>query len=86
MRSDALDKVIGAKFLKGELPLSATIGFCSGRLGFELVQKSLRAGLPILAAVGAPTNLAVETASKYGIRLYGFVRDGRLNEYLNPVQ
>ena len=85
-RHNALDKVIGAKFLKGELPLSATIGFCSGRLGFELVQKSLRAGLPILAAVGAPTSLAVETASKYGIRLYGFVRDGRLNEYLNPVR
>lgn len=85
-RHNALDKVIGAKFLKGELPLSETIGFCSGRLGFELVQKSLRAGLPILAAVGAPTSLAVETASEYGIRLYGFVRDGRLNEYFNPVQ
>ena len=54
-RHNALDKVIGAKFLKGELPISATIGFCSGRLGFELVQKSLRAGLPILAAVGAPS-------------------------------
>ena len=80
-RHNALDKVIGAKFLQGELPLSGLIGFCSGRLGFELVQKSLRAGLPILAAVGAPSSLAVETASRYGMTLLGFVREGRFNEY-----
>jgi len=80
-RHNALDKVIGAKFLKNELPLSGLIGFCSGRLGFELVQKSLRAGLPILAAVGAPSSLAVETASRYGMTLLGFVREGRFNQY-----
>ena len=85
-RHNALDKVIGAKFLKGELPLSGLIGFCSGRLGFELVQKSLRAGLPILAAVGAPSSLAVETASQYGMTLLGFVREGRYNEYLGTIQ
>jgi FdhD protein len=80
-RHNALDKVIGAKFLRGELPLSGMIGLCSGRLGFELVQKSLRAGLPILGAVGAPSSLAVETASQYGMTLLGFVREGRFNEY-----
>ena len=80
-RHNALDKVIGAKFLQDELPLSGLIGLCSGRLGFELVQKSLRAGLPVLAAVGAPSSLAVETASQYGMTLLGFVREGRFNEY-----
>jgi FdhD protein len=84
-RHNALDKVIGAKFLQDELPLSGLICLCSGRLGFELVQKSLRAGLPILAAVGAPSSLAVETASQYGMTLLGFVREGRFNEYLGTT-
>ena len=72
--------MIGAKFLQGELPLSGLIGFCSGRLGFELVQKSLRAGLPIWPQ-SAPSSLAVETASRYGMTLLGFVREGRFNQY-----
>lgn len=83
-RHNALDKVVGRAFLDGLLPLASSILCVSGRLSFELVQKTAVAGCPLLVAVGAPSSLAVELAADRGITLCGFVRGGSLNVYTEP--
>ncbi len=80
-RHNATDKVIGALFEQGELPANGMGLFVSGRASFELMQKSLVAGIPLLAAVGAPSSLAVDSANEFGMTLVGFLRDGTFNIY-----
>lgn len=80
-RHNALDKVIGDRFLHGELPLGDAVLAVSGRASFDIMQKALAAGIPIVVAVGAPSSLAVDVAREFGMTLAGFAKPTGFNVY-----
>ena len=80
-RHNALDKLIGSEFLSGQLPLNNFIVMVSGRSSFEILQKCITVGVPIVCAVSAPSSLAVEIAKEFNITLVGFLRGRKFNIY-----
>lgn len=85
-RHNALDKLIGSQVLAGAMPLNDRILMVSGRVSFEIVQKAAVAGIPIIAAVSAPSDLAIETAERLGATLIGFLRGDGFNVYTHDAR
>jgi FdhD protein len=83
-RHNAVDKLVGKQVLAGDVPLDKVMLAVSGRISFEIVQKAAMAGIPIIVAVSAPSNLAVDTAEKVGMTLVGFARGDSFNIYSHP--
>ncbi len=81
-RHNAVDKVVGRAVLDHQLPLDERLLVVSGRISFEIVQKALRASIPMIAAVSAPTSLAVDLAAESNMTLAGFLRNGRVTVYV----
>jgi FdhD protein len=85
-RHNALDKVIGSQMLAKALPLNDRILMVSGRVSFEIIQKAAAAGIPIVCAVSAPSDLAIETAERLGVTLVGFLRGSGFNVYSHDAR
>ena len=85
-RHNAMDKLVGSRLAADALPLANSIVLLSGRASFELVQKAGAAGVPLLAAIGAPSSLAIELAEQAGITLVAFLRDGAFNIYTHGAR
>ena len=82
-RHNAADKVLGAA-LVGNVVLADTVMMVSGRLGFEIAQKAVVAGIPVVASISAPSSLAVELANEFGMTAIGFLRGRSMNVYTHP--
>ena len=85
-RHNALDKLVGSQVLAGAMPLHERILMVSGRVSFEIVQKAAVAGIPIVCAVSAPSDLAIETAERLGVTLVGFLRGDGFNVYARDAR
>ena len=83
-RHNATDKLVGRALLEGRLPLHGHLVMVSGRTSYEILQKCVAAGVPVVCAVSAPSSLAVDVARRFGVTLVGFLRGNRFNVYSSP--